>query len=86
MTSVYAERFPAGLPQVGRELDGSEWSGALSHVHERFDGQDVRRSAVVAAFGPPSPIDPGGDASPEFLAIAARLRAVDAEDPSTGLR
>ncbi|MFI7699986.1 hypothetical protein [Nonomuraea sp. NPDC049480] len=54
VASVYAEHFHRlGYLQVAHELDEGRWAGLLGTVRNRFEGQDVRRSEVQAAFGPP---------------------------------
>ncbi|WP_432922870.1 hypothetical protein ACQPZZ_25415 [Microbispora sp. CA-135349] len=55
VASVYAEQFHRlGYLAVDRELGPQEWDELTGQVRDRFDGRDVRRSEVEAAFGAPS--------------------------------
>ena len=52
MAAVFAEQFHRlGHLPVERLLDAAEWDSLIDNVRERFDGRDVRRSEVEAAFG-----------------------------------
>lgn len=55
VASVFAEQFHSlGYLAVDRLLDKAGWDELIGSLHDRFDGHDVRRSEVEAAFGPPS--------------------------------
>ncbi|MFC7480868.1 hypothetical protein ACFQX7_13740 [Luedemannella flava] len=55
VASVYAEQFHRlGYLRLERLLDAEAWEQLTFTLRERFDGRDVRRSEVEAAFGPPS--------------------------------
>ncbi|GAA3067815.1 hypothetical protein [Streptosporangium carneum] len=55
VVSVYAEHFHRlGYLDIDRRLEQAEWETLLTGVRDRFEERDVRRSEVVAAYGPPS--------------------------------
>lgn len=55
VASVLAEQFHRlGYLDVNRLLDLTDWEDLTSGLRERYEEQDVRRSQIEAAFGPPS--------------------------------
>ncbi len=55
VASVFAERFHRlGYLTVDRTLEAPEWGELIGQVRDRFDGRDVRRGEVEAAYGRPS--------------------------------
>jgi hypothetical protein len=55
VASVLAEQFHRlGYLPVNRRLDAAEWHRLTVGVRERIEGQDVRRSDITEAYGPPS--------------------------------
>lgn len=73
VASVFAEQFHRlGYLAVDRVLDPVDWGRLLTGLADRFTERDVRRSEVIAEFGPPS------------LVLDKRVLCYATADPSAG--